>query len=252
MLWVVVLWLVSYPCRALNRHFCWGLEAHTIWISNGPKRNLKGPSIEICTLPILPILGGPLGPQAKFHKGPIGFSGARGPYILAPESRALVILTQAGLVLYWKTLSPDRITSTDIFNQGLMQDWGGTWNIFNPSGMIWQYMQCNVKPCKLLTVNSPICNASLNHNRETSLKNFFEDAPFSNTMEWLCRPKGHWDHASWAGRTTLIMLLRSTSSDTFEKKKKSLCLKIKTVFPVWDNQYEDKTVWVDETIVFSL
>ena len=27
-----------------------------------------------------------MGPQAKFHKRPIGFSGARGPYLQAPES----------------------------------------------------------------------------------------------------------------------------------------------------------------------
>ena len=27
-----------------------------------------------------PILGGPLGPQGKFHKGPIGFSGPREPW----------------------------------------------------------------------------------------------------------------------------------------------------------------------------
>ena len=37
-----------------------------------------------------PILRGPLGPQAKFHKGPIGFSGAQGPYLQAP--RALNLL----------------------------------------------------------------------------------------------------------------------------------------------------------------
>ena len=36
-----------------------------------------------------PILRGPLGPQAKFHKGPIGFSGARGLYLRAPESPAI-------------------------------------------------------------------------------------------------------------------------------------------------------------------
>ena len=34
-----------------------------------------------------PILGGPLGPQAKFHKGPIGFLGPRGPYL--PNSSAI-------------------------------------------------------------------------------------------------------------------------------------------------------------------
>ena len=33
-----------------------------------------------------PILGGPLGPKAKFHKGPIGFSGAQGPCLQATES----------------------------------------------------------------------------------------------------------------------------------------------------------------------
>ena len=35
-----------------------------------------------------PIFGGPLGPQAKFHKGPIGFLGVCGPYLRAPESPA--------------------------------------------------------------------------------------------------------------------------------------------------------------------
>ena len=38
-----------------------------------------------------PIFGGPLGPQAKFHKGPIGFSGARGPYLQAPKSPVTMI-----------------------------------------------------------------------------------------------------------------------------------------------------------------
>ena len=32
-----------------------------------------------------PILGGPLSPQAKFLKGPIGYSEAWGPYLRAPE-----------------------------------------------------------------------------------------------------------------------------------------------------------------------
>ena len=63
--------------------FCWGSGAPTIWISKGPKQNLKGPSIEIHYQ--FSNLGGPLGPQTKFHKGPIGFSGARGPYLRAPE-----------------------------------------------------------------------------------------------------------------------------------------------------------------------
>ena len=50
----------------------------------GPKQNLKGPSIEIHYQ--FSNFGGPLGPQAKFHKGPNGFSGAQGPYHRAPES----------------------------------------------------------------------------------------------------------------------------------------------------------------------
>ena len=63
--------------------FCWGSGAPTIWISKGPQQNLEGPFIEIHYQ--LSNFGGPLGPQAKFHKGPIGFSGARGPYLRAPE-----------------------------------------------------------------------------------------------------------------------------------------------------------------------
>ena len=69
--------------RALGRHLCWGSGAPTIWISKGPKQNLKGTSIEIHYQ--FSNFCGPLGPQAKFHKGPIGFLGARGPYPRASE-----------------------------------------------------------------------------------------------------------------------------------------------------------------------
>ena len=67
-----------------------------MWISKGPKQDLVGPSIEYITNS--PILGSPLGSRAKFNRGPIGFSGARGPKLWAPESpvhrngRAPVIL----------------------------------------------------------------------------------------------------------------------------------------------------------------
>ena len=68
--------------RALGRHFCWGSGAPTIWISKGPKQNLKGTSIEIHYQ--FSNFWSPLGPQAKFHKGPIGFLGARGPSLGLP------------------------------------------------------------------------------------------------------------------------------------------------------------------------
>ena len=70
--------------------FCWGSGAPTIWISKGPQQNLMGPFIEIHYQ--LSNFGGPLGPQAKFHKGPIGFSGARGPYLRAPSALTVVVI----------------------------------------------------------------------------------------------------------------------------------------------------------------
>ena len=47
-----------------------------------PQKILRVPPLKYITNS--PILGDPLGPQAKFHKGPIGLSGARGPYLQAP------------------------------------------------------------------------------------------------------------------------------------------------------------------------
>ena len=64
--------------------FCWWSGALTIVISKGSKQILEGPSIEIYWQ--VSDFGSPLGPQAKFHKGPIGFSGAWGPYPRAPKS----------------------------------------------------------------------------------------------------------------------------------------------------------------------
>ena len=69
--------------------FSWGSGAPTIWISKGPKQNLKGPSIEIHYQ--FSNLGGPLGPQAKFHSGaPL----VQGPHLdflpRAPESPVLL------------------------------------------------------------------------------------------------------------------------------------------------------------------
>ena len=62
--------------------FCWGSRAPTIWTSKGPKQNLKDPSIEIHHQ--FSNFGCSIGPSGKFHKGPIGFSGARGgPYLQA-------------------------------------------------------------------------------------------------------------------------------------------------------------------------
>ena len=48
-----------------------------MWISKGPKQILEGLSIEIYYK--FYKFGGLLGPQVKFHKDLIGFSGARGP-----------------------------------------------------------------------------------------------------------------------------------------------------------------------------
>ena len=53
----------------------------------GPQAKFEG-YLHWNTLPILQFFGVHLGPQAKFHKGPIGFLGARGPYLRAPESPA--------------------------------------------------------------------------------------------------------------------------------------------------------------------
>ena len=75
--------------------FCWGSGAPPSEFSKGPKQNLKGLSIEIHYQ--FSNFGGPLGPQAKFHMGPIGFWGAQGPYLQAPESPEWLIHIQDNL-----------------------------------------------------------------------------------------------------------------------------------------------------------
>ena len=65
--------------------FCWGYGAPHHLKFQGPQAKFEG-SLHWNTLPILQFEGGPLGPQTKFRKGPIGLSGAQGPYLRAPES----------------------------------------------------------------------------------------------------------------------------------------------------------------------
>ena len=63
--------------------FCWGSGAPTIWISKGPKQNLKGPSIEIHYQ--FSNFWGSIGPSGKISQGPHWiFRGP--PYLRAPES----------------------------------------------------------------------------------------------------------------------------------------------------------------------
>ena len=69
-------------CRALGRHFLLRVPGPHHLNFQGPQAKFEG-SLHWNTLPILQVCGGGGGgvhwaPQAKFHKGPIGFSGARG------------------------------------------------------------------------------------------------------------------------------------------------------------------------------
>ena len=75
---------IIFQTRLLVDIFCGGSGAPTIWISMGPKQNLMGPPLKYITNS--PILWGPLGPQAEFHKGPIGFSRALGPCFRTPRA----------------------------------------------------------------------------------------------------------------------------------------------------------------------
>ena len=68
--------------------FCWGSEAPTIWISRGPKQNLKGPSIEIYYQ--FSNFGGPLGPQAKILQGPHWIFRSPGPLPPGPREPCLI------------------------------------------------------------------------------------------------------------------------------------------------------------------
>ena len=63
--------------------FCWGSEAPTIWISKGPKQNLKGPSIEIYYQ--FSNFGGSIGPSGKILQGHHWIF--RGPGPLPPGPR---------------------------------------------------------------------------------------------------------------------------------------------------------------------
>ena len=63
--------------------FCWGSRAPTIWISKGPKQNLKGPSIEIHYQ--FSNFGGSIGPSGKISQGPHWI--LRGPGPLPPGPR---------------------------------------------------------------------------------------------------------------------------------------------------------------------
>ena len=69
--------------RVLGRHFCWGSGAPTIWISKGPRQNLKGTSIEIHYQ--FSNFGGSIGPSGKISQGPHWIF--RGPWPLPPGPR---------------------------------------------------------------------------------------------------------------------------------------------------------------------
>ena len=59
--------------------FCWGSRPPPFEFPRAQSKIWRVPTLKHITNS--PILWGPLGPQAKFHKGPIGFSGAWGPYL---------------------------------------------------------------------------------------------------------------------------------------------------------------------------
>ena len=66
--------------------FCWGSGAPTIWISKGPKQNLKGPSIEIQLHYQFSNFRRSIGPSSKISQGPHWIFRGPGPYLRAPES----------------------------------------------------------------------------------------------------------------------------------------------------------------------
>ena len=63
--------------------FCWGSGAPTIWISKGPKQNLKGPSIEIHYQ--FSNFGGSIGPPGKISQGPHWIFRGPGPLPPGPQ-----------------------------------------------------------------------------------------------------------------------------------------------------------------------
>ena len=72
--------------------FCWGSGLPSIWISKGPKQNLKAPSIEIHSTNS-PIFEGSIGPSNKILQGPHWIF--RGPRALT--SLPYLALWQIGL-----------------------------------------------------------------------------------------------------------------------------------------------------------
>ena len=56
-----------------------GVDEYSFANGEGPKQNLKGPSIEIHYQ--FSNFGRSIEPSIKFHKGQFGFSGARGSYL---------------------------------------------------------------------------------------------------------------------------------------------------------------------------
>ena len=59
--------------------FVEGLRPPPFEFPRAPSKIWRVPPLKYITNS--PILGGPSGPQAKFYKGPIGFSGVRGLYL---------------------------------------------------------------------------------------------------------------------------------------------------------------------------
>ena len=96
--WWLVYWRI-YASLGLNELnsglsvdiFCWGSGGPYHLNFQGPQAKFEG-SLHWNTLPFLQFWGGPLGPQAKFHKGPIRFSGARGPCLRGPVSPVKTML----------------------------------------------------------------------------------------------------------------------------------------------------------------
>ena len=71
--------------RAFGRHFLLRVRGpHHLNFQGVPSKIWRVPPLKYITNS--PILGGSLGPQAKFYKGPIGFSGDRDPYLRPPRA----------------------------------------------------------------------------------------------------------------------------------------------------------------------
>ena len=103
----------------------WGSRALTIWISKGPKQNLKGPSIEIHYQ--FSNFGGFIGPSGKISQAPLDFQGpgalTSGPlepwhgqwwmYLQSLKSNQSMAYTEMGGNLdVWQTERTDGLMST--------------------------------------------------------------------------------------------------------------------------------------------